>query len=64
MNKIIDLNTGKVYPSAKAVADEFKIPHSTIRCWVNGSRKNYSTFRLLKNIDKLALLLLVYTLFK
>lgn len=46
-NKIIDIRTGKVYKSAKEVSDEFKIPHSTIRCWINGSRKNYSTFRLL-----------------
>ena len=48
MNKIIDIRTGKIYESAKAVSDEFDIPHSTVRCWINGSRKNYSTFRLLK----------------
>jgi hypothetical protein len=47
-NKIIDIRTGKIYNSAKEVSDEFNIPHSTIRCWVNGTRKNYSTFRLLK----------------
>lgn len=46
-NKVIDIRTGKIYNSAKEVADEFNIPHSTIRCWINGSRKNYSTFKLL-----------------
>lgn len=51
MNKIIDIKTGKIYKSAKEVSDEFNIPHSTIRCWINGSRKNYSTFKLLKTKD-------------
>ena len=48
MNKIIDIKTGKIYKSAKEVSDEFNIPHSTIRCWTNGSRKNYSTFKIYK----------------
>jgi hypothetical protein len=46
-NKIIDIRTGKIYKSAKEVSDKFNIAHSTVRCWINGSRKNYSTFRLL-----------------
>ena len=48
MNRIIDIKTGKIYKSAKEVSDEFNIPHSTIRCWTNGSRKNYSTFKIYK----------------
>ncbi len=51
MNKIIDITTGKIYKSAKEVSDEFNIPHSTVRCWINGTRKNYSTFKLLVNED-------------
>jgi hypothetical protein len=50
-NKVIDIRTGKVYSSAKEVADEFNIPHSTVRCWLNGTRKNYSSFKLLKTQD-------------
>lgn len=50
-NKIIDIRTGKIYNSAKEVSDQFKIPHSTVRCWVNGSRKNYSTFKLLVDAE-------------
>jgi len=46
MNKVIDTRTGKIYRSVKEVSDEFNIPHSTVRCWINGSRKNYSTFEL------------------
>lgn len=51
-NKVIDTNTGKVYNSAKEVSDEFNIAHSTIRCWLNGSRKNYSSFKLLKDYEQ------------
>lgn len=51
MNRIIDITTGKIYKSAKEVSDEFNIPHSTVRCWVNGTRKNYSTFKLLVSED-------------
>ena len=47
MTKAIDIRTGKVYNSAKEISDEFNIPHSTVRCWLNGSRKNYSTFKVL-----------------
>ncbi len=55
MNKIIDIKTGKIYKSAKEVSDEFNIPHSTVRCWINGTRKNYSTFKLLisENIERI-----------
>ena len=49
MTKAIDIRTGKVYNSAKEISDEFNIPHSTVRCWLNGSRKNYSTFKVLVN---------------
>lgn len=51
-NKVIDTKTGKVYNSAKEVSDEFGIAHSTIRCWLNGSRKNYSSFKLLKDYEQ------------
>ena len=51
MNRIIDVTTGKIYKSAKEVSDKFNIPHSTVRCWVNGTRKNYSTFKLLVSED-------------
>ena len=51
MNRIIDITTGKIYKSAKEVSDKFNIPHSTVRCWINGTRKNYSTFKLLVSED-------------
>ena len=51
MTRIIDVTTGKIYKSAKEVSDKFNIPHSTVRCWVNGTRKNYSTFKLLVSED-------------
>lgn len=51
MNRVIDITTGKIYKSAKEVSDKFNIPHSTVRCWINGTRKNYSTFKLLVSED-------------
>jgi hypothetical protein len=52
MREIIDIRTGKTYKSVKEVSDEFNIKYSTLRCWLNGHRKNYSQFRLLKGIKK------------
>jgi len=43
--KVIDTSTGLTYRSAKEVSDKFNISHSTLRCWLNGSRTNYSTFK-------------------
>lgn len=43
--KVIDTRTGKIYASGKEASLALNIPHSTIRCWLNGSRTNYSTLK-------------------
>lgn len=47
--QVIDISTNIIYPSVKSVSKIFNIPKSTLHKWLNGTHKNKSTFKYLKN---------------
>jgi len=48
--EVIDESTGKIWKGIKQAAKEIGIPYGTFKNWINGTRRNPTTYRLL-NIE-------------